>query len=67
MRIFTWEQRTVAYCELYFNVESVCWATIYKRRPQPVVDIVISHIAYHIAPPIYALYEVCERLFYPLK
>lgn len=61
------EQRAVPDRELDLDVDAVSDASLDERRPQPVVDVVVGHVANHVGPPVYALLEVRIALLYPLK
>ena len=61
------EQGTVAHRELDFDVDAVGLAALDERRPQPIVDVVVGHVAHHVRAPVDALLEVGEALFYPLQ
>lgn len=61
------EQRTVPDREFDLDVDAVSDAALDERRPQPVVDVVVSHVANHVRPPVYTLLEVRIALLYPLK
>lgn len=59
------EQRAVPDRELDLDVDAVRDAALDERRPQPVVDAVVGHVAHHVRPPVDALVEVGERLLHP--
>lgn len=59
------EQRAVADGELDLDVDAVGGAALDERRPQPVVDAVVRHVAHDVRPPVDALVEVGERLLHP--
>ena len=50
---------------MYLNVNSICLSPLNEGRPQPVVNIWVSNIADHVAPPVDALVEVGEALLHP--
>lgn len=61
------EERAVADRELDLDVDAVGDAALDERRPQPVVDVVVGHVAHHVRPPVDALVEVGEGLLDPLQ
>ena len=61
------EERTVAHGELDLDVDAVGLTALDERRPQPVVDVVVGHVAHHVRPPVDALLEVGEAFFHPLQ
>lgn len=61
------EMRAIARRELNFDVHAIRGAPLDERRPQPIVDVIVRHIADHVAPPIDLLVEICVRLLHPLQ
>lgn len=62
-----WEQGAVTSREFDLYVHAVRRSPLYERRPQPIVHVVVRHVADNVTPPIDALVEVGERLFHPLQ
>lgn len=61
------KQRAVAGREFDFYVHAVRRAPVDERRPQPVVHVVVRHVAHNVTPPIYSFVEICEGLLDPLQ
>lgn len=61
------KEGTVTSRELDFNVYPIRRTSLDERRPQPIVNVLVSDIAYHITPPIDALIKICKRFLDPLK
>lgn len=64
--LLTWEETAVPDGELNFYVDPVGNPSVDEGRPQPVVDVVVRHVAHHVRPPVDALLEVGEALLHPL-
>lgn len=63
----SWEQGAVAGGEFDLYVHAVRRSPLDERGPQPIVHVVVRHVADNVTPPIDALVEVGERLFHPLQ
>lgn len=61
------KEGAVADGELDLDVDAISLRTLDERRPQPVVDVMVGHVAHHIRSPVDALFEVGETLLHPLK
>ena len=61
------EERTVTSCELDFNVYPIRRTSLDERRPQPIVNVLVGDIAYHVTSPIDTLIKICKRFFDPLQ
>lgn len=61
------EMRAIARRELNLDVHSISGPPLDKRRPQPIVDVIVRHIADHVAPPIDLLVEIRVTLLHPLQ
>lgn len=63
----TREEVAVSHTEFNFDVNSVRILALNERRPEPVVDVVVSDITYNIRAPVDVLFKVGEALFNPLQ
>lgn len=60
------EEGAVAHRELDLDVDAIRLAPLDERRPQPVVDVVVGHVAHDVRPPVDPLLEIRKALLNPL-
>lgn len=59
------EEGTVAHRELHFDVHAVGGSSLDEGRPEPVVHVVVGHVAHHVRPPVDAVLKLREALLDP--
>lgn len=62
-----WEEAAVTDGELDLDVDAVGFAALDEGHPEPVVDVVVGHVADDVRTPVDAFLEVCEGFFHPLE